>query len=221
MGSHDQFLQQYQQQQGQSHFRLQQMSTVNPSFRDQGIKSLQAPPSAPDPFGLLGLLSVVRMSDPDLTSLALGIDLTTLGLNLNSSKNLHKTFGSLWSDECAKGDPEFIVPQCYYAKQTPSLHRGYFSKFNLDTLFYIFYSMPKDEAQLHTANELYDRGWFYHREARIWMTRVPSVGPLVKASTYERGSYHCFEPNIWEMTTKNNFVLHYEALEKRPALHQH
>ena len=83
---------------------------------------MQAAQSATDPFGLLGLLSVIRMSDPDLTSLALGIDLTTLGLNLNSTENLHKTFGSPWSDEPAKGDPEFSVPQCYYAKQPPQLH---------------------------------------------------------------------------------------------------
>ncbi|XP_070674379.1 probable NOT transcription complex subunit VIP2 isoform X14 [Malus domestica] len=153
MGSYDQLIQQYQQQ-NQSQFRLQQMSAGNQSFRDQGMKSMQSAQSAPDLFGLLGLLSVIRMSDPDLTSLALGIDLTTLGLNLNSTENLHKTFGSPWSDEPAKGDPEFGVPQCYYTKQPPVLHQGYFSKFSVETLFYIFYSMPKDEAQLYAAYEL-------------------------------------------------------------------
>ncbi|KAG6629282.1 hypothetical protein CIPAW_14G074200 [Carya illinoinensis] len=123
MGSYDQLIQQYQQQQqNQSQFRLQQMSAVNQPFRDQGSKPMQAAQSSTDPYGLLGLLSVIRMSDPDLTSLALGIDLTTLGLNLNSTENLHKTFGSPWSDEPAKGDPEFKVPQCYYAKQPPALH---------------------------------------------------------------------------------------------------
>ncbi|CAL5334259.1 unnamed protein product [Camellia sinensis] len=122
MGSYDQLIQQYQQHQSHSQFLLQQMSGVNQSYRDQGVKSMQAPQAAPDPFGLLGLLSVIRMSDPDLTSLALGIDLTTLGLNLNSTENLHKTFGSPWSDEPAKGDPEFSVPQCYYAKQPPILN---------------------------------------------------------------------------------------------------
>ncbi|EXC04349.1 putative NOT transcription complex subunit VIP2 [Morus notabilis] len=154
MGSYDQLIQQYQQHQNQSQFRLQQMSAVNQSFKDQGMKSMQAAQSAPDRYGLLGLLSVIRMSDPDLTSLALGIDLTTLGLNLNSTENLHKTFGSPWSDEPAKGDPEFNVPQCYFAKQPPALHQGYFTKFSVETLFYIFYSMPKDEAQLYAANEL-------------------------------------------------------------------
>ncbi|XP_068498629.1 probable NOT transcription complex subunit VIP2 isoform X4 [Phaseolus vulgaris] len=218
MGSYDQLIQQYQQHQNQSQFRLQ-MSAVNQSFRDQGMKSIQT--TQPDPFGLLGLLSVIRMSDPDLTSLALGIDLTTLGLNLNSSENLHKTFGSPWSDEPAKGDPEFNVPQCYFAKQPPDLHQGYFSKFSVETLFYIFYSMPKDEAQLYASNELYNRGWFYHKEHRLWFIRVSNMEPLVKTNTYERGSYHCFEPSIFETVRKDNFVLHYEMLENRPHLPQH
>ncbi|XP_019457920.1 PREDICTED: probable NOT transcription complex subunit VIP2 isoform X1 [Lupinus angustifolius] len=222
MSSYDQLIQQYQQNQSQSQLRtLQQMSAVNQSFRDQGLKSMQTGQSSPDPFGLLGLLSVIRMSDPDLTSLALGIDLTTLGLNLNSSENLHKTFGSPWSDEAAKGDPEFSVPQCYYAKQPPALHQGYFSKFSVETLFYIFYSMPKDEAQLYAANELYKRGWFYHKEHRLWFIRVANMEPLVKTNTYERGSYHCFDPSTFETVRKDNFVLHYEMLEKRPPLPQH
>ncbi|XP_052884191.1 probable NOT transcription complex subunit VIP2 isoform X4 [Gossypium arboreum] len=218
---YDQLIQQYQQHQNQSPFRLQQMSAVNQSFREPGLKSTQAAQSNSDPFGLLGLQSVIKMTNPDLTSLALGIDLTTLGLNLNSSENLHKTFGSPWSDEPAKGDPEFTVPQCYYAKQQPALHQGYFSKFTVDALFYIFYSMPKDEAQLYAANELYNRGWFYHKEFRFWFMRVPNVEPLVKTNTYERGSYHYFDPNSFEIIRKDNFVVHYELLEKRPSLPQH
>ncbi|XP_057449097.1 probable NOT transcription complex subunit VIP2 isoform X2 [Lotus japonicus] len=220
MGSYDHLIQQYQQQQNQSQFRLQ-MSAVSQSFKDQGMKSMQTAQSTPDPFGLLGLLSVIRMSDPDLTSLALGIDLTTLGLNLNSSENLHKTFASPWSEDPTKADPEFSVPQCYYTKQPPTLHQGYFSKFSVETLFYIFYSMPKDEAQLYAANELNNRGWFYHKELRLWLIRVPNIEPLVKTNTHERGSYHCFEPNTFEIIRKDNFVLQYELLEKRPHLPQH
>ncbi|THG05880.1 hypothetical protein TEA_030104 [Camellia sinensis var. sinensis] len=43
MGSYDQLIQQYQQHQSHSQFRLQQMSGVNQSYRDQGVKSMQAP----------------------------------------------------------------------------------------------------------------------------------------------------------------------------------
>ncbi|XP_073317386.1 probable NOT transcription complex subunit VIP2 [Primulina huaijiensis] len=221
IGSYDQLLQQYQQHQGQSQFRLQQVPPVSQQYREQGMKQMQASQTAPDLYGLHGLLNVIRMSDPDLTSLALGIDLTTLGLNLNSTENLYKTFASPWSDEPVKGDPEFIVPQCYYAKQPPPLSQVYFSKFQLDTLFYIFYSMPKDEAQLYAANELYNRSWFYHREHRCWYMRVANMEPLAKTNIYERGSYICFDPNTWETIRKENFVLNYDMLEKRPALPQH
>ncbi|KAL8524478.1 hypothetical protein ACS0TY_014171 [Phlomoides rotata] len=96
------------------------------SIWDRGVKPIQVAQTTSNQFGLSGLLSVIRMSDPDLTSLALGIDLTTLGLNLNSIENLHKMFGSPWSDEPAKGDPEFTVPHCYHAKNLPPLSMSHF-----------------------------------------------------------------------------------------------
>ncbi|KAF7151848.1 hypothetical protein RHSIM_Rhsim02G0013500 [Rhododendron simsii] len=126
-----------QQHQNQSQFRMQQMSGLNQSYTDQGVKSLQSAQAAQDSFGFLGLLS--RMRDPDLRSLALGIDLTTRGF-FNCLQEL------------------------------------YFLKFSMDTLYYVFFSMPKDEAQLYAANELYNRGWFYHRELRLWLTRVDNKG---------------------------------------------
>lgn len=218
LGSYEQLLQQYHQPLTQSPFRLQQMSSATQSYRDQSLKSIQGGQTPPDPYGLLGLLGVIRMNDADLSSLALGIDLTTLGLNLNSPDNLYKTFGSPWSNEPAKGDPDFHIPACYFAEQPPALQPIHFQKFQTLILFYIFYSMPKDEAQLCASNELYNRGWFYHRELRLWFTRIPNVEPLVKTPVYERGSYGCFDPNNWETVRKDNFVLHYELIEKKPTL---
>nr|GMD82387.1 probable NOT transcription complex subunit VIP2 isoform X1 [Ipomoea batatas] len=173
---------------------------------------------AADRFGMFGLLNVIKMTNPALSTLALGVDLTSLGLNLNSVDNLHKTFASPWSDEPAKGEPEYTIPECYNAKQSPALKQSYFSKFRPETLFYIFYSMPKEEAQLYAANELHVRGWFYHRELRLWFTRVTNIEPLVKTATYERGCYFCFDPNTWEVVRKDNFVLQYEMIEKVPVL---
>ncbi|XP_074308970.1 putative NOT transcription complex subunit VIP2 isoform X2 [Silene latifolia] len=219
-GSYDQRMQQYQQQ-SQSQFHLRQMPTVNPSFRDQGVKPIQATQPAADSFGLLGLLGVIRMSDPDLTSLALGIDLTTLGLNLNSSEDLHKSFGSPWTDEPAKGDPEFVVPHCYLEKLAPPLNYLNFMKFPIATLFYIFYSMPKDEAQLYAAHELHRRGWLYHKELRLWLSRITNAEPPYKTATFERGSYKFFDPTTWQETQKDNFVLQYELIEKKVTLNQH
>ncbi|KAK6158108.1 hypothetical protein DH2020_005422 [Rehmannia glutinosa] len=183
LGTYDLLMQQYQQ------FQQSQTRFIN-SFRDKDMKSTQGSQSLPDQYGMLGLLSIIKMVNPALTSLALGIDLTTLGLNLNSSETLHKKFASPWSDEPVRGEPEYSVPECYYAKQTPPLKVSY------------------------------NRGWFYHRELRLWFTRVKNMEPLVKTNSYERGCYFCFDPNTWQTARKDNFVLQYEMVEKRPALPQ-
>ena len=115
------------------------------------------PMGSPDRYGLLGLLSVIRMSDPDLTTLALGTDLTTLGLNLNSPEPLYKTFGSPWADTPPRPELELLLPACY-GVQVSRCHVSVFQKFQQETLLRL-YSMPGDEAQLYAADELVARGW--------------------------------------------------------------
>ncbi|MCO5581238.1 hypothetical protein L7F22_035116 [Adiantum nelumboides] len=217
LGPYEQLVQQYQQHHSQSQFRLgaHQMAAVGQPPRELGLRTLSI-----DRFGLLGLLGVIRMTNPDLTTLALGTDLTTLGLDLNARDNLYKTFASPWAEGPAKGEPEFTLPQCY-VHEAPTLQPGLFSKFQQGTLFYIFYSMPNDEAQIFAANELYNRSWFYHKELHTWFTRVPNVEPLVTTPTYERGSYYYFDVNAWDIGRKDHFVLHYEMVEKVPLLPQH
>lgn len=52
-------------------------------------------------FGMVGLLTFIRASDNDqnLVTLAMGQDLTGLGLNLNSQDNLYQTFGGPFTDQ--------------------------------------------------------------------------------------------------------------------------
>uniref|UniRef100_A0A061QVX4 CCR4-NOT transcription complex subunit 2 n=1 Tax=Tetraselmis sp. GSL018 TaxID=582737 RepID=A0A061QVX4_9CHLO len=171
----------------------------------------------PDRFGILGLLPVIRMTDPDLTTLALGTDLTTLGLNLNSPENLYKTFASPWADAPARAEPEYHVPACYL-HTPPRLKPGYLSKFMPETLFYIFYSMPGDEAQLYAADELANRGWWYHKEWKMWLTRVPNTETTAKSDRFERSSFYVFDTNTWEMVRKDSFGLSYDSLERPPNL---
>merc|ERR1719213_1354970 len=141
-----------------------------------------------DRFGLMGLLSVIRMTDQDLNTLALGTDLTTLGLNLNSSDCLYATFASPWADSPAQRDPEFNLPQCYYM-QPPALKTGHFSKFQLETLFYIFYNMPRDTLQAYAATELYNRDWRYHKDLKLWFTRASRQG----SQEAQKGQYIYFD----------------------------
>jgi len=56
------------------------------------------------------------MTDPDLNTLALGTDLTTLGLNLNSPECLYATFASPFADSPSRRDPDYHLPLCYYVQ---------------------------------------------------------------------------------------------------------
>lgn len=60
-------------------------------------------------YGLLGLLKVIRMTDADRNALALGSDLTSLGLNLNSSDSLYSNFASPWSESPTSREPQYQV----------------------------------------------------------------------------------------------------------------
>ena len=74
-----------------------------------------------DQFGMIGLLTFIRAAetDPNLVSLALGADLTTLGLNLNSEINLYPTFGGPWADTpCRPQDIDYHVPFEYLTNTT-------------------------------------------------------------------------------------------------------
>lgn len=139
-------------------------------------------------YGLLGLLKIIRLSDADRNALAVGSDLTSLGLNLNSSENLYSTFASPWSEKSASQEPQYQLPMCYYM-QPPALKTGHLSKFQLETLFYIFYALPKDVLQAYAAQELYSREWKFHVELKLWFKR---------ASPAEGGQFVYFDINSWE-----------------------
>lgn len=91
----------------------------SPTALQKSISALSIQPqsssTAHDRFSLLGLNSVIRMVNEDLSMLALGQDLTVLGLKLDHpGKDLHKTFISPWSDHQAPNPKQdFEIPACY------------------------------------------------------------------------------------------------------------
>jgi len=156
--------------------------------------SQQQPPVSANQFGLMGLLGVIRMTDPDLNTLALGSDLTTLGLNLNSSECLYSTFASPWAESPCTREPQFNLPVCYYM-QPPGFKTAHFQKFHLESLFYIFYAMPQDVLQAYSAQELYNQEWRYHSELKLWFKRAsPSDGIVLPPGVH----YIYFDINAWE-----------------------
>jgi len=59
---------------------------------------------------------------------------------------LYATFASPWAEEPATPEPQFTLPSWYYL-QPPPLKPMHLKNFQLETLFYIFYSMPQDVLQ--------------------------------------------------------------------------
>lgn len=90
----------------------------------------------------------------------------------------------------------FQLPMCYYM-QPPALKTGHLSKFQLETLFYIFYALPKDVLQAYSAQELYTREWRYHADLKLWFKRA---GPADGVATTTSGApqYLYFDINSWE-----------------------
>ncbi|XP_066999036.1 regulator of gene activity [Anabrus simplex] len=175
-----------------------------------------------DQFGMVGLLTFIRAAetDPNLVSLALGQDLTALGLNLNSPENLYPNFGGPWAETpCRPQDIDFHVPPEYLINSAirEKLAPVKLNRYKDDLLFYMFYTNVGDVLQLAAAAELYSREWRYHTEEKVWITQAPGMGVVEKTSTYERGTYYFFDAQNWRKVAKE-FHLDYNKLEGRPHL---
>lgn len=136
------------------------------------------------------------MTDRDLSTLALGADLTSLHLNLHAPEPLHTTFGHPWAASPSVREPVFTLPQSFKVPQ-PALKTGHFSKFDVGTLLYIFYAMPRDILQAYAAQELYSREWRYHKESQAWYKRASAAadGPSAAGAT---SGYVVWDVASWE-----------------------
>lgn len=178
--------------------------------------------SSGDRFGILGLMTVPRLNDSDLSMLAVGIDLTTLGLNLSAPDDvlLSKSFISPWFGDAVVGNGASLLrlPSCYLQVQPQRLAPGCFSQVkSTETLLYVFYSSPNDEAQLYAADELCSRGWAWHKELRQWFIRAPGTEASV-GDGFEVGSYLFFDADRWDSQRKDNTKILHAQVEAPPNL---
>ncbi len=109
----------------------------------------------------------ITVISKDGYALALGTDLTTFGLNLNATEVLFPTFTSPFQ-ESGTDEVQYKIPASYQMNAT-TIKLDHFRKFQIETLFYMFYQMPKDIFQALAAQELYKRDWRYHGELKVWL----------------------------------------------------
>jgi CCR4-NOT transcription complex subunit 2 len=171
------------------------MASDLPSVAETSSQNAARREGLEEKFGLSGLLDVIRMTNKDLSLLVLGQDLTTCGLNLNSTESLHASFTSPFEENQAPASPSFVAPGCYMLSSAP-IQADQMSRFQIETLFYMFYSMPKDVMQGMAAVELYRREWRYHSELRSWLkVSTQSEG----AASGTPASFTYFDVNVMEI----------------------
>lgn len=169
-------------------------------------------------FGLPGLLSMIPLESPDYSTLAVGQDLTVLGLDLSRPDNspLHPTFGSPFVESNTKPviPPDFNLPTAYTVSNVPPLSTK-MSSFSAETLLAIFYQYPRDLMQEMAAQELYNRDWRWHKVYRQWMMKDPELPEPHRVSLKEeRGWYLFFDVNNWRRE-RRECNLNYDHLEQR------
>lgn len=91
-------------------------------------------------------------------------------------------------------------------------------------MFYIFYSAPQDVVQLMAAEELYNRGWRFNTDLRVWMTSPPLAQVDLHSDSSSRpsvlrGPFTVFNPQTWSrQETAGEFTIDVNSLEAtRPA----
>merc|ERR1712137_1369310 len=133
-------------------------------------------------------------------SLALGSDLTTLGLNLNSPEPLYNNFGGPWAENpCRPQDIDFHVPPEYLTNAVirDKLASVKLNRYQEDLLFYLFYTNVGDANWLLPLNSTTEIGAIIRRRGcgsheflacRFWTKRRGSNGEPIIVSTLATGA---------------------------------
>ncbi|KAG2009805.1 NOT2 family protein [Coprinopsis cinerea AmutBmut pab1-1] len=178
--------------------------------------------SAADRWGLLSLVALMKNASTELDHglSSIGTDLGTMGLDMSFPGNLYSTFITPWADQSAahQVEPDFRLPPCYLSVQAPPPGPMKAALFSDETLFFMFYSSPRDALQEVAAQELWNRNWRWHKDLRLWITKESGTAPSQKVPGGEQGLYTYWDPENWSKERKDMTVLYADLEEKsQPA----
>lgn len=135
---------------------------------------------------MLGLASTINCAHSDPKSFSLGFDgESSLSFKTTTSTSkteyLSLTMNSPWvSGVESANDLNNVLPSCYNVQESPHASTK-MSSFTEETLFYIFYGMPRDRLQELAASELtLKRNWRFHKELRLWFLPSSALLPGAK-----------------------------------------
>jgi CCR4-NOT transcription complex subunit 3 len=103
----------------------------------------------------------------------------------------------------------------YYPQQPLSIFTvqpTIFSRFQVETLFFIFYRQPQTIFQQYAARQLLAKSWRFHTLYSTWFQRHEE--PSVITDNYEQGKFLFFDYQVtWSTQTKTNFKFEYRYLQ--------
>lgn len=189
---------------------------------DQAMESIFADMTDREKFGIKGYVTEQDSASPAAKSLMKGLDLSTLGINMGSQEPLLPSYPGPWAEANAQPlrplDSEYSIPDCYTVKKIGPLSSR-ITGFLDETLFFIFYTMPRDYTQMQVAQELVARKWRYHMREKQWLTRDDaSPSPvLLDDKVSEQGYYIWWDTKLWKKV-RRIYTLRYEDLEEQPSM---
>ncbi|KAM3432801.1 hypothetical protein MY4824_006318 [Beauveria thailandica] len=166
-----------------------------------------------DKWGLKGMRTLMS-NYPDYHALVVGMDPSSLGLDIQSPDPISTQIYSLFDDNLPKPTvhaSKFRLPDCYNVTNVQAIETKTAS-FNEETLFWIFYSCPADIKQQMAAQELHGRNWRWHRKLQIWLTKDEQMAPQMLGPSHERGWYIVWDASHWQKE-RREITLHYSDLE--------
>ncbi|KAF9925752.1 general negative regulator of transcription subunit 5 [Mortierella alpina] len=108
----------------------------------------------------------------------------------------------------------YPTPSYYPQAPPPSLFESsaVFEKFDIDTLFFIFYYQQGTYQQYLAARELKKQSWRFHKKYLTWFQRHEE--PKAITDDYEQGTYIYFDyEGAWCQRKKTDFRFEYKFLE--------
>ncbi|KAL3594227.1 transcriptional regulator [Fusarium poae] len=168
---------------------------------------------AVDKWGIKGLQTLMH-NYPDYHAMVVGMDPSSLGLDISSPELFSTQNYSLFDDSPPRvplANGKFRLPDCYNVTNVQTIDSK-IASFNEETLFWIFYSCTADIKQQMAAVELHSRNWRWHRKMEIWLTKDEHMTPQILSPNHERGFYIVWDPNNWRKDRKE-FTLHYGDLD--------
>ncbi|KAF9107868.1 proteinral negative regulator of transcription subunit 5 [Mortierella sp. GBA35] len=108
----------------------------------------------------------------------------------------------------------YPTPSYYPQTPPPGLFENpvTFEKFDIDTLFFIFYYQQGTYQQFLAARELKKQSWRFHKKYLTWFQRHEE--PKAITDDYEQGTYIYFDyEGAWCQRKKTDFRFEYKFLE--------